>query len=205
MTLMVSDKTMDSREIAELTGKEHRNILRDVESQLGQLEGGLLRFEQTYTSQQNGQEYRCYKLPYRETMILISGYSVELRSKVIDRWMELEKATKLPRNRSGLSGALVAELIRANDKGLLTRHQFQEALGVTPDRTIATQQQPIQTTPLGLPVSPEVAALADSLLDGVTSKDRRQVHAVASKVLAQAASRQAVDQLNGKLSFGGAL
>ena len=93
MTLQIIEKTMDSREIAELTEKEHRNVLRDIEAQLGQLEGGLLRFEHTYTNQQNGQEYRCYKLPYRETMILISGYSVELRAKVVDRWMELEQAS----------------------------------------------------------------------------------------------------------------
>lgn len=40
--------TMTSLEIAELTGKRHDNILRDIKEQLGQL-GGLLKFEQTYT------------------------------------------------------------------------------------------------------------------------------------------------------------
>lgn len=85
--------TMDSREIAELTGKRHDNVVRDIENQLGQLEGGLLKFEDTYINKQNGQVYACYRLPYRETMILVSGYSVELRAKVIDRWMELETAT----------------------------------------------------------------------------------------------------------------
>lgn len=84
-------QTMDSREIAELTGKDHRNVTRDIVEQLGRLDGGVLRFEHTYRNEQNGQEYRCYRLPYRETMILVSGYSVELRARVIDRWMELEK------------------------------------------------------------------------------------------------------------------
>lgn len=83
---------MDSREIAELTGKEHRNVCRDIEAQLGKLEGGVLRFGHTYRNEQNGQEYRCFRLPYRETMILVSGYSVELRARVVDRWMELERA-----------------------------------------------------------------------------------------------------------------
>jgi phage regulator Rha-like protein len=85
-------KTMNSREIAELTGKEHRNVCRDIVEQLGKLEGGVLRFAHTYRNEQNGQEYPCYALPFRETMIVMSGYSVELRAKVIDRWMELERA-----------------------------------------------------------------------------------------------------------------
>lgn len=92
-------ETMDSREIAELTGKEHRNVYRDIEATLGKLPGGVLSFEHTYVNPQNGQTYRHFLLPYRETMILISGYSVELRARVIDRWMELEheKALAVPK------------------------------------------------------------------------------------------------------------
>ena len=84
--------TMSSREIAELTGKEHRNVVRDARKMLAELhgEGGVLNFEHTYTNPQNGQEYPEFQLPKRECLILVSGYSVELRAKIIDRWMELE-------------------------------------------------------------------------------------------------------------------
>lgn len=85
--------TMTSLEIAELTGKRHDNILRDIKEQLGQL-GGLLKFEQTYTHPQNKQTYKMYRLPKREVLILISGYSVQLRAKIIDKLEELEKQVR---------------------------------------------------------------------------------------------------------------
>lgn len=86
--------TMTSREIAELTGKEHRNILRDARAMLIELhgEGGVLSFEQAYRDPQNGQAYPELALPKRETLILVSGYSVQMRAKIIDRWQELEQA-----------------------------------------------------------------------------------------------------------------
>lgn len=86
--------TMDSREIAELTGKEHSNVCRDIREMLGRLRGEF-NFESSYVSAQ-GKQVTCYKLPYRETMILVSGYSIELRAKVVDRWLELERSGAEP-------------------------------------------------------------------------------------------------------------
>jgi len=91
-------QTMSSREIAELTGKEHRNVMRDIRTMLVELHGeeGVLSFEQTYTNPQNGQTYPCFNLPKRETLILVSGYSVAMRAKIIDRWQELETQALQP-------------------------------------------------------------------------------------------------------------
>ena len=65
-----------SLEIAELTGKRHDHVMRDIRNMLVELygEGGLLKFEDTHTSPQNGQEYPTFNLPKRETLILVSGY-----------------------------------------------------------------------------------------------------------------------------------
>lgn len=39
-----------------------------------------------------------YDLSYRDTMVVVSGYKPEVRARIIDRWMELERAAapKLP-------------------------------------------------------------------------------------------------------------
>ena len=112
--LVLSVRTMDSREIAELTKKNHADVCRDIKTQLGQLEGGVSRFADTYRNLQNGQDYPCFKLPYRETMILVSGYRVDLRAKIIDRWIELERRPQVaavqPLQLPRLTAALAHEM-----------------------------------------------------------------------------------------------
>lgn len=68
--------TMSTREIAELTGKEHKNVLRDADKMLEELGIGASKFGSSYLSEQN-KELRQLNLPKRECLILVSGYSTE--------------------------------------------------------------------------------------------------------------------------------
>lgn len=89
---------MDSRDIAEQTGKNHADVCRDIRRTLGELGDDESKFASVYKGG-NGEDRRCYLLPKRECLILASGYSVILRAKIIDRWAELEaKTLQLPRS-----------------------------------------------------------------------------------------------------------
>lgn len=83
--------TMTSREIAELTGSSHDSVLKTVRRL--NAEGVVSANETPYQHPQNGQMYYEYRMSFRDTMVVVSGYSAELRAKIIDRWQELEAST----------------------------------------------------------------------------------------------------------------
>jgi phage antirepressor YoqD-like protein len=88
-------QTMSSREIAELCDKRHDNVMRDTRDVLTQLYGknAALKFEGSYIGQ-DGSTRPCFNLPKRETLILVSGYNIPVRAKIVDRWQELEAAQR---------------------------------------------------------------------------------------------------------------
>jgi Rha family phage regulatory protein len=86
--------TMSSLEIAELTGKRHDNVLADIRNMLEELaEGNDLKFQAIYHDSRNRQKV-CFNLPRREVGILLTGYSVPLRAKCLDRLHELEEQAR---------------------------------------------------------------------------------------------------------------
>lgn len=87
--------TISSREIAELTGKQHQHIKRDIESMLADLEKDASSFGRIYQDSMSRPQTE-YALPRRECLILVSGYDVVMRAKIIDRWLVLEAQTALP-------------------------------------------------------------------------------------------------------------
>ena len=93
MNELLSKETMSSLQIAEITGKQHAHVMRDIRAIL----------EQGVHESNFGLKFRINKLgngaerkdPYFELikkgcLILASGYDVRLRERIIDRWEELE-------------------------------------------------------------------------------------------------------------------
>ncbi|MCL6363760.1 DNA-binding protein [Pectobacterium carotovorum subsp. carotovorum] len=86
---------MTSREIAELTGKEHKNVNADIRRMLDELGEDALKFQRIYLDSMNRQQTE-YHLDREHTECLITGYSAILRMRVIKRLRELESANALP-------------------------------------------------------------------------------------------------------------
>jgi phage regulator Rha-like protein len=85
-------KTISSLEIAELTDKDHKNVMRDLRVMMKELHGSNLSFvcvSVTYKSS-NGQAYPMYLLDKETTLTLLLGYDVVARMKVVKRWTQLE-------------------------------------------------------------------------------------------------------------------
>jgi phage antirepressor YoqD-like protein len=118
--------TMSSREIAELCEKRHDHVLRDIRTMLTQLYGdeavqtalpdkdateaffdkmgwgidspklGNQRNQGIKVSRDGRGFISEISLDYSHTMTLISGYKVQLRKAIIDKWQELEEKAHNP-------------------------------------------------------------------------------------------------------------
>lgn len=85
--------TMSSREIAELTGKRHADVMRDIRAMMEALQQNAdLRSvckSSTYVGE-NDQSYPQYELDKDTSLTLLLGYDVVARMRVVKRWQELE-------------------------------------------------------------------------------------------------------------------
>lgn len=84
--------TMSSREIAELTGRDHGNVMRDIRTLLDDLQASDLKpvCETTTYAGANGQRYPQYELDRDTCLTLLLGYDAAARMRVVRRWQELE-------------------------------------------------------------------------------------------------------------------
>jgi phage regulator Rha-like protein len=135
--------TMTSREIAEYTGKEHKNILADIRTMLDELGKDAAEF--SAACDVPGPYGRLvtipiFRLPKRETMILVSGYSVTLRAKIVDRWQELE-ASSAPQ-----APAIPTTLVEALTLALENAKQMEaQKLQIAAQSAAITALQPMAT------------------------------------------------------------
>lgn len=113
-----STLVMSSLEVAELTGKEHKNVTRDIRVMLDDLEITQLSFERSYKDS-TGRTLPMFNLPNDLSITFVSGYSAPMRFAIVKRWMELEAqepaTARVPTNfREAL---LLAAAVRVLAKG----------------------------------------------------------------------------------------
>ena len=94
------EQTMSSFEIAKLTGKQHKHVMRDIRDlNIGYENLHLPKIGQMFkiTELPNGANRNdpYFELTKMQTFDLLTGYNTELRIKVNRRWAELEALTQI--------------------------------------------------------------------------------------------------------------
>ena len=82
---------MTSLEIAELTGKQHKNVMqaiRNMEPAWEKVNG--LKFQLVEYRDQKGELRPCYQLTKTECLYIATKFNDEARAKLVLRWQELE-------------------------------------------------------------------------------------------------------------------
>lgn len=99
LTIASSRLTMSSREIADLTGKEHKNVLADVRKMLNDLGLMCADFSADVKIPMPRGGFRIedeFNIPKDLTFTLVLGYDVKRRYAVTRRWLELEEGMAVP-------------------------------------------------------------------------------------------------------------
>lgn len=87
---LTNTQTMTSVEIADMTGKRHGNVLRDIENLIADIDSDLSRgFKSSTYTDSLGREQFYYVMDEDSTLLLVTGYDATARMKVIKRWKEL--------------------------------------------------------------------------------------------------------------------
>lgn len=96
MQVNAINKTMSSREIAELTNKEHSHVIRDIRSMLSQIDDPCMDdvdFKEVFDNRGYTSEIQLNK---DLTLTLVAGYNSRIRYRIIKRWQELEVQASSP-------------------------------------------------------------------------------------------------------------
>lgn len=117
-------QTMSSREIADLTGKRHDNVRADIDRMANELS---LTFQEKSELSSGGRPSKVYLLPKRESLILVSGYNLAMRAKIIDRWQQLEDAARFdPARTLSDASALRGLLLHYAEKQIELQGEIEE-------------------------------------------------------------------------------
>lgn len=147
-----NSRTMSSREIAELTGKEHKHVMRDIENLVEQGAIDRSKFGPISYKDSYGREQPAYELDFDATMTLVTGYNAVLRAKVIRRWRELEEGVYNTQKVSPTPVQLLPSEIMARDFDAY--HHLARAFGLEGNQALLKADKTVRklcgTSPMAL-------------------------------------------------------
>ena len=138
-------QTMTSLEIAELTGKQHKNVMqaiRNMEPAWEKVTG--LKFQLSGYKDSTGRSLPCYVLTKTECLYIATKFNDEARAKLVLRWEELEREQALggqspcalpsPQKILALADEIIGEglrLVNADAEDTLTATQVAKTFNMT--------------------------------------------------------------------------
>ena len=149
LSVIKNELTMDSREIAKFFNKEHKNVKRDIINMLSKLNMPTFErikdYEQTYIDSR-GRTQIFYLLPEMESIVLASGYDIQMREQIVKEWLYLKKRylqvrakSKVVRN--NFTNTLKAHGYRNPYEYIQTTKQMKAALGITAKKSDMTDKE----------------------------------------------------------------
>ncbi len=119
--------TMTSMQIAEVTGKRHSDIMRDIRDESEKLEAGGIDGERkfalsSYTTDQN-KEMPCYQLTKEGVLQLAARYDAVVRAKLIELAMRNEEQPRHPQIDSKFLFQIAAQLEEKEKENLLLQSE----------------------------------------------------------------------------------
>lgn len=149
-SLVLSDSTdknrMTSLEIAEITGKQHAHVMRDIrkllEQGVSQSNFGLAK----YTDKQ-GKPREMYSLTPKGCLILASGYDALLRERIINRLEQLEKSMTVQPSYQIEDPIARAEawIAEQKEKKMLKEKRAQQTSSMTRDEILKSRVRTLNT------------------------------------------------------------
>src|SRR5690625_1505454 len=108
---------MTSLDIANVTGKEHKNIMRDIRNEIEELgeETSRLIFEQSTYTNERGREYPCYEFGKDGAMQLALKYDAKTRYNVIQYVEKLERQPRLLSDKEQLIASMKLSIETAEE------------------------------------------------------------------------------------------
>jgi len=130
----VEVQTMSSTEIAQLTGKDHKNVLADIRTQIF---AGLYEFDKEKMAKisaineiqgltvilDNRGYWKDVLLDREHSLTLITGYDVKSRHAINKRWLELESGQQKPKTALQLAREQVFLLEKLDEANRTIEHQ----------------------------------------------------------------------------------
>lgn len=117
---VLKESTMTSREVAEITGKRHADVLRDIKDEIEKLENKGLDTERIFAlseySDNTGRKLPQYDLTKEGVLQLAARYDAVVRFKLIERATKPKQLTKIEALQMALETELENERLRNENK-----------------------------------------------------------------------------------------